>query len=230
MELTTNLDNMTLWSIVRAAPLAVQLVMALLLFLSCWSWTLIFEKGLRLWRENQRFEAFRAAYAESRYLNELLDGGAGYQKSAMFVVFRAGMMQWQKMSKGSWDLAAMSSVRKIDRSMNAELVRQVENLERGMIVLASIGTAAPFIGLFGTVWGVMNAFMGIAATGNTTLAVVAPGIAEALLATALGLVAAIPASIAYNKFANDLSILANKLEDFAEEFSALLSDHLESKG
>lgn len=99
-----------------------------------------------------------------------------------------------------------------------------------MIVLASIGTAAPFIGLFGTVWGVMNAFMGIAATGNTTLAVVAPGIAEALLATALGLVAAIPASIAYNKFANDLSILANKLEDFAEEFSALLSDHLESKG
>ena len=124
----------------------------------------------------------------------------------------------------------MSSVRKIDRSMNAELVRQVENLERGMIVLASIGTAAPFIGLFGTVWGVMNAFMGIAATGNTTLAVVAPGIAEALLATALGLVAAIPASIAYNKFANDLGILANKLEDFAEEFSALLSDHLESKG
>jgi len=124
----------------------------------------------------------------------------------------------------------MSSVRRIDRTMNVELVRQVEVLERGMIVLASIGTAAPFIGLFGTVWGVMNAFMGIAATGNTTLAVVAPGIAEALLATALGLVAAIPASIAYNKFANDLGILANKLEDFAEEFSSLLSEHLESKG
>ena len=230
MELTTNLDNMTLWSIVRAAPLAVQLVMALLLFLSCWSWTLIIEKGLRLSRENRRFADFREAYADSRYLNELLEEGAPYQKSAIFLVFHAGMMQWQKMSKGSWELATMSSVRRIDRTMNVELVRQVEVLERGMIVLASIGTAAPFIGLFGTVWGVMNAFMGIAATGNMTLAVVAPGIAEALLATALGLVAAIPASIAYNKFANDLGILANKLEDFAEEFSSLLSEHLESKG
>ena len=97
-----------------------------------------------------------------------------------------------------------------------------------MIILASIGTAAPFIGLFGTVWGVMNSFMGIAATGNTTLDVVAPGIAEALLATALGLVAAIPASVAYNKFSNDLGLIASKMEGFIDQFSSELSDSLEA--
>jgi biopolymer transport protein TolQ len=113
--------------------------------------------------------------------------------------------------------------------MQLTISREMGRMEGQMIVLASIGTAAPFIGLFGTVWGVMNSFLGIAAAGNTTLAVVAPGIAEALLATALGLVAAIPASVAYNKFSTDLGRYAGRLEDFAGEFGTILSRQLEGK-
>ena len=119
---------------------------------------------------------------------------------------------------------------RIDKVMDVTVAREMASMEKGMTFLASVGSTAPFIGLFGTVWGIMNAFVAIAATANTSLAVVAPGIAEALFATALGLFAAIPASAAYNKFTNDLSKFAERLESFAGEFSAILGRYLEERG
>jgi biopolymer transport protein TolQ len=119
---------------------------------------------------------------------------------------------------------------RIDRVMNVAFQREVEGLERRLGFLATVGSTAPFIGLFGTVWGIMNSFQSIAMTKNTSLAVVAPGIAEALLATALGLVAAIPAVVAYNKISNDLNRYAGRLETFAGEFSALLSRQMAERG
>ena len=139
------------------------------------------------------------------------------------------MSEWRNAPQTSIERTTISLIQRIDRVMQTEISRQMDAMERQMIILASIGTAAPFIGLFGTVWGVMNAFLGIAAAGDTTLAVVAPGIAEALLATALGLVAAIPASIAYNKFSTDLARFALRMEDFASLFSSLLNRELEAK-
>ena len=150
----------------------------------------------------------------------------------MASIFVSAMREWRRSSaKGlahSSDIKSGLQVR-IERVMEIAMGREMERLERHMTFLASVGSAAPFIGLFGTVWGIMNAFTSIAAAKNTSLAVVAPGIAEALFATALGLVAAIPAVIGYNKLSNDLGRYAGRLEAFAGEFGAILSRKLDEK-
>ena len=229
MEPTTSVTTASILDIVFAAPIVVQFVMALLVFLSFWSWSLIVSKSVLVWRANQSAHAFEDTFWRSQYLSELYESEEGFTKGPLFRVFAAGMREWRNASQASIERTTLSSVQRIDRIMQTEISRQMDVLERQMIILASIGTAAPFIGLFGTVWGVMNALLGIAAAGNSTLAVVAPGIAEALLATALGLVAAIPASIAYNKFSTDLARFANRMEDFASVFSSLLNRELEAK-
>ena len=147
----------------------------------------------------------------------------------MASLFVAAMREWRRSAgRGMDDSSSRQSLRqRLERVMDISIMRDMEGLERHMIFLASTGSAAPFIGLFGTVWGIMNAFTSIAASKNTSLAVVAPGIAEALFATALGLVAAIPAVIAYNKLSNDLGRYAQRLETFAGEFSAILSRQLD---
>lgn len=230
MEPTTSVTTASIIEIVLAAPLVVQLVMALLVGLSLWSWSLIVSKSLLLWQANQNAQAFEESFWRSRYLSELHDSDEPFTAGPLFQVFSTGMTEWRNAPQTTIERSTLSLIQRIDRVMQTEISRQMDTLERQMIILASIGTAAPFIGLFGTVWGVMNAFLGIAAAGDTTLAVVAPGIAEALLATALGLVAAIPASIAYNKFSTDLARFANRMEDFASLFSSLLNRELEAKG
>ena len=150
----------------------------------------------------------------------------------MSAVFVAAMREWRRSAaKGLADReqSRVSLPQRIDRVMHVTVGREMEALERHIGVLASVGSTAPFIGLFGTVWGIMNSFQSIAATKNTSLAVVAPGIAEALFATALGLVAAIPAVIAYNKISSDLDRYAKRLENFSGEFGAILSRQLEEK-
>ena len=229
MESTTGVTTASIIDIVFAAQLVVQLVMGLLVVLSLWSWTLIVGKTLLLWRANQNAQAFEESFWRSRYLSELHDSEEPFTAGPLFQVFSIGMSEWRNAPQTSIERTTISLIQRIDRVMQTEISRQMDAMERQMIILASIGTAAPFIGLFGTVWGVMNAFLGIAAAGDTTLAVVAPGIAEALLATALGLVAAIPASIAYNKFSTDLARFALRMEDFASLFSSLLNRELEAK-
>ncbi|MGB1146311.1 MAG: protein TolQ [Alphaproteobacteria bacterium] len=229
MEVTTSINTASIMEIVLAAPLVVQLVMGLLVFLSIWTWAIIVSKILMLWGATRNAGRFEDAFWTGGNLDELYDRMGQNPKDPIHSVFVAGMREWRR-SPGSAAVGnTLSIAQRIDRVMQLTISRELGRMEGQMIVLASIGTAAPFIGLFGTVWGVMNSFLGIAAAGNTTLAVVAPGIAEALLATALGLVAAIPASIAFNKFSTDLARYAGRLEDFAGEFSTILARQLEGK-
>lgn len=229
MEVTTSINTASIMEIVLAAPLVVQLVMGLLVFLSIWTWAIIVSKILMLWGATRNAGRFEDAFWTGGNLDELYDRMGQNPKDPIQSVFVAGMREWRR-SPGSAAVGNTFSIaQRIDRAMQLTISRELGRMEGQMIVLASIGTAAPFIGLFGTVWGVMNSFLGIAAAGNTTLAVVAPGIAEALLATALGLVAAIPASIAFNKFSTDLARYAGRLEDFAGEFSTILARQLEGK-
>ncbi|HCI01196.1 MAG: protein TolQ [Geminicoccus sp.] len=229
MELSTSVSTASIFEIVLGAPLVVKFVMALLVFLSIWTWAIIVSKVLLISRATREAAAFESSFWSGGNLDELYEKVGQNPKDPMQAVFAAGMREWRRTPAGLPSGSALSIAQRIDRAMMLTVARELGRMETQMIVLASIGTAAPFIGLFGTVWGVMNSFLGIAAAGNTTLAVVAPGIAEALLATALGLVAAIPASIAYNSFTTDLARYAGRLEDFSGEFGTILARQLEVK-
>ena len=229
MELSTSVSTASIFEIVLGAPLVVKFVMALLVFLSIWTWAIIVSKILLISRATREAAAFESSFWSGGNLDELYEKVGQNPKDPMQAVFAAGMREWRRTPAGLSSRSALSIAQRIDRAMMLTVARELGRMETQMIVLASIGTAAPFIGLFGTVWGVMNSFLGIAAAGNTTLAVVAPGIAEALLATALGLVAAIPASIAYNSFTTDLARYAGRLEDFSGEFGTILARQLEVK-
>ncbi|MAW36643.1 MAG: protein TolQ [Alphaproteobacteria bacterium] len=229
MELSTSVSTASIFEIVLGAPLVVKFVMALLVFLSIWTWAIIVSKILLISRATREAAAFESSFWSGGNLDELYEKVGQNPKDPMQAVFAAGMREWRRTPAGLPSGSALSIAQRIDRAMMLTVARELGRMETQMIVLASIGTAAPFIGLFGTVWGVMNSFLGIAAAGNTTLAVVAPGIAEALLATALGLVAAIPASIAYNSFTTDLARYAGRLEDFSGEFGTILARQLEVK-
>ncbi len=210
----------------------VKLVMLTLLFASFWSWAIIFDKVLRLRRLFRLADSFEDTFWSGRSLEELYERIASKPLDPMAAVFSAAMAEWKRATgKGiGGHIPSTGNVQaRIDRVMQVTTTREMERIERQMIFLASIGSTAPFIGLFGTVWGIMNSFASIAASKNTSLAVVAPGIAEALFATALGLVAAIPAVVAYNKLSTDMNRYAGRLESFAGEFGAILSRRLDEK-
>lgn len=217
-ETTVNLSFIHLFV---QADLVVKIVMIVLLLASVWCWAVIVDKGFRLMRLRRKTRAFETMFWSGHSLETLyrdLDRRADHPMAAMFT---AAMEEW---SDGRRDQGVNEElVGRVRSIMNLSQDRDLQVLERSLGTLASIGAAAPFIGLFGTVWGIMNSFQSIAMTRNTTLAVVAPGIAEALLATAMGLVAAIPAVIAYNKLSNDIDSFANRLGAFAEEFSLILA-------
>ena len=207
-------------------------VIVLLLLASFFSWTIIIDKWLRVRRLNRQANGFEELFWSGGSLDDLYDRAGERPADPMSAMFGAAMREWRRASaKGA---AAAGAVRaslqtRIDRVMTVTLGREMDRLERFMTSLASIGSTSPFIGLFGTVWGIMNSFQSIAASKNTSLAVVAPGIAEALFATALGLVAAIPAVIAYNKLSTDFGRYAGRLEAFATEFGAILSRQLDER-
>ena|SRR5262249_40697805 len=210
----------------------VKLVMVLLLLASFWTWAIIFDKALRLRRLRNQARQFEEAFWSGGSLEVLFDRLEAKAPDPMSAVFVAAMREWRRSAaKGLVQTEHMraSLQERIERVMDITLGRELDHLERHMTFLASVGSSAPFVGLFGTVWGIMNSFASIAASKNTTLAVVAPGIAEALFATALGLVAAIPAVLAYNKLSGDIGRFGNRLEAFAGEFGAILSRQLEEK-
>ena len=214
------------------ADTIVKIVMVLLLLASFWTWAIIFDKALRLRRLRNQAKQFEEAFWSGGSLEVLFDRLEAKALDPMSALFVAAMREWRRSAaKGlvQTEHMRMSLQERIERVMDITLGREMDHLERHMIFLASVGSAAPFVGLFGTVWGIMNSFASIAASKNTTLAVVAPGIAEALFATALGLVAAIPAVLAYNKLSGDIGRFGNRLEAFAGEFGAILSRQLEEK-
>ncbi|HLF58732.1 MAG TPA: protein TolQ [Alphaproteobacteria bacterium] len=222
--------NLSIWGLFVRADLIVKAVILGLVMASFWSWAIIFDKVLRMRRLDIQTTEFEDSFWSGGSLDDLYDRAGTRPQHPMAAVFSAAMREWRRsVSKGRFSASGIqeSLQQRIERVMQVAVSREMERLERYMIFLASVGSTAPFVGLFGTVWGIMNSFQAIGATHNTSLSVVAPGIAEALFATALGLVAAIPAVIAYNKISSDLGRYANRLESFSGEFSAILSRQLE---
>jgi biopolymer transport protein TolQ len=223
--------DLSMWALFMRADIIVKVVLVLLLAASFWSWSIIFEKMIRMRRLSRHTGMFEDAFWSGGSLEELYDRIQNKPQDPMAAMFSAAMREWRRsMSKGvNMREVRLSLQERIERVMQVTLAREMARLERYLSFLASVGSTAPFVGLFGTVWGIMDSFQAIAATRNTTLAAVAPGIAEALFATALGLVAAIPAVIAYNKISSDLTRYTGRLDAFSSEFSAILSRQLEER-
>ena len=222
--------DLSMWSLFLQADFIVKTVILVLAGSSVWSWAIIFEKVMLLRSVNADERKFQTQFWSGNPLDEMFDylETKPYRLDPMSSVFVAAMREWRR-SSGTLNsgVHGTSLSQRIDRVMQITMDREMERLEKRLSFLASVGSVSPFIGLFGTVWGIMNSFHNIGASSNTSLAVVAPGIAEALFATALGLVAAIPAVLAYNKLSGDMSRYASKLENFAGEFSTILSRQID---
>ena len=224
--------DLSLFGLFWRADAVVKAVLLVLVLASFWCWAIIAEKILKLRRLVVQADGFEESFWSGGSLEDLYDRIGGRPDHPMAFLFAAAMREWRRSiaGGGGGEQPLHAGIQeRIGQVMQLTMNREVENLERYLGFLATVGSTAPFIGLFGTVWGIMNSFQAIALTKNTSLAVVAPGIAEALFATALGLVAAIPAVVAYNKFSTDIVRYANRLESFAGEFSAILSRQLEER-
>jgi biopolymer transport protein TolQ len=219
---------MSLWGLFAQAHFVVKFVMLGLLAASIWCWAIVVDKQLLFSRTKRNMDRFEKIFWSGQSLEELYRSLQNRPNSSMAALFVAAMREWKRSyESGSRSVAGLQQ--RIDKVLDVTIAREVERLESKLLVLATVGSAGPFIGLFGTVWGIMTSFQSIAASKNTSLAVVAPGIAEALLATAIGLVAAIPAVIFYNKFSNQVTRQASRMEGFADEFSAILSRQIDER-
>jgi biopolymer transport protein TolQ len=215
-------------SLFMNADIVVKVVMIGLLLASVWCWAIIIDKAIRYRRIRWQMDRFEKVFWSGQSLEDLYRQLSSRATTGMAAVFVAAMREWKR----SFETGARSPLGlqvRIDKVLDATITREMERTERSLLFLATVGSAAPFIGLFGTVWGIMTSFQAIAATKNTSLTVVAPGIAEALLATALGLLAAIPAVIAYNKLSSSASVIGQRLETFADEFSTILSRQVDER-
>ena len=229
---TVAAHDLSMWGLFMMADPIVKSVMLILIFSSIWCWAIILEKRGTIARLNKRANRFEDAFWSGEPLDKLYQRIKKSPNDPMLKTFSAGMEEWQNtISSGIPEKGNLqASLRqRVERAMATTINREMHKLERGMTFLATTGSTAPFIGLFGTVWGIMNSFSAIATSNNTSLAVVAPGIAEALFATALGLVAAIPAVVAYNGFSSRLGRYGDRLDGFINDFSAILSRHLEAQ-
>lgn len=219
--------DFSMWALFARATLTVKLVMVLLIAASFWSWSVIFQKHIMYRKARRDAAAFDRSFWSGEPLDQLFEELGPDPKGRSQRVFAAGMVEWQRSHRQDGGLIANATSR-IDRSMDVAIAKEADELLHGLPILATVGSTAPFVGLFGTVWGIMNAFIEIAAQQNTNLAVVAPGIAEALMATGLGLLAAIPAVIFYNKLSADSDRIIAGYEAFADEFATILSRQLDA--
>ena len=226
---------MSVFGLFMMADPVVKAVMLLLIGASVWCWAIIFDKMTRIRRQKRGAEEFDDLFWSGGSLDDLYNNLGDEPDSAQAKVFVSAMREWRRatvkgLTSGLRGELKSSVLARIERNMSLTITREMDRLERGMNFLASIGSVSPFVGLFGTVWGIMNSFTSIAESKNTSLAVVAPGIAEALFATALGLLAAIPAVAAYNKFSGDMDKIGTSLDVFAQEFTTLLGRQLDEGG
>jgi biopolymer transport protein TolQ len=221
--------DLSLFTLFWNASWIVKTVMVGLLIASIWVWAIAIDKTVLYARSRRDMDRFEQAFWSGESLEELYRSLSSRPTHSMAALFVAAMREWKRSFEGSARSFAGLQMR-IEKVMEVTIAREVERLESRLLVLATVGSASPFVGLFGTVWGIMTSFQSIAASKNTSLAVVAPGIAEALFATAIGLVAAIPATIFYNKFASEVNKQAQRLEGFADEFAAILSRQIDERG
>lgn len=219
--------DFSLLALFMRATFTVKIVMIMLIVASFWSWSIIIQKFISYKKAKADADLFDRAFWSGEPLDELFDQLQGTPRTAAERVFAAGMTEWRRSHREDGRLIAGAHPR-IDRSMDVAIAKEAESMNGGLSFLATVGSTAPFIGLFGTVWGIKTAFEDIALAQSTNLAVVAPGIAEALLATALGLLAAIPAVVFYNKLSADSDRILGGYEAFADEFSTLLSRELDA--
>ena len=221
-------SDLSIFGLFWAAHIVVKVVMLGLLIASVWVWAIVIDKTVLFNRSRHAMDRFEKNFWSGQSLEELyrsLSERPAYSMAALFV---AAMREWKRSFESQVRSFAGLQMR-IEKVMEVTIAREIERLERRLLVLATVGSAGPFIGLFGTVWGIMTSFQSIAASKNTSLAVVAPGIAEALFATAIGLVAAIPATIFYTKFASEVNKQTQRLEGFADEFAAILSRQIDER-
>ena len=219
--------DFTMWALFARATITVKLVMIMLIVASIWCWAVIVDKMIQYRKARREADIFDRAFWSGEPLDTLFDQIGANPRGQSEKIFAAGMLEWRRSHKQDGNLIAGAQAR-IDRSMDVAIAKESAKLQKGLQILATTGSTAPFVGLFGTVWGIMNAFIEIAEAQNTSLAVVAPGIAEALLATGLGLLAAIPAVIYYNKLSADAERITAGYEAFADEFATILSRQLDS--
>lgn len=219
--------SITVWGMFAQATITVKLVMLALVAASFWTWSIIIQKTIQYREARREAEEFDRAFWSGEPLDGLFDQIGAEPEGAAQKIFAAGMTEWRRSHREDGGLIPGATSR-IDRSMDVAIAKEAERLQKGLPVLATTGSTAPFVGLFGTVFGIMNAFIEIAEQQNTNLAVVAPGIAEALLATGLGLMAAIPAVVFYNKLNADSDRILGGYEAFADEFATILSRQLDS--
>jgi len=219
----TKLSLITLFA---NADIVVQVVMLGLLLASIWVWAIVVDKFLLYRRTKRSMDQFEQTFWSGHSLEELYRNQSARPAHSMGALFVAAMREWKRSVEGTSRAIGGLQMR-IEKVMDVTIAREIERLERHLLVLATVGSAGPFIGLLGTVWGIMTSFRAIAGQQSTSLAVVAPGIAEALFATAIGLLAAIPATIFYNKFVSEVNRQAQRLEGFADEFAAILSRQID---
>ena len=220
--------DLSLISLFGAADRIVQLVVIGLLAASVWAWAIIVDKAILFRRTNGQMTRFERIFWSGQSLEDLYRSLQDRSTTGMAAVFAAAMREWKR----SFEKGARSPIglqTRIDKVIDVIVAREMERMEKRLLFLASVGSAAPFVGLFGTVWGIMVSFQGIAVTGSSSLAVVAPGIAQALLATGVGLFAAIPAVVAFNKLSNSAARIGQRLEGFADEFTAILSRQVDER-
>ena len=219
--------DFSLLALFARATLTVKVVMIALIIMSFWSWAIIIQKHIMLRASRKEASVFDRAFWSGEPLDELFEKIGSEAEGPSEKIFAAGMLEWRRSHRQDGGLIAGAQAR-IDRAMDVAISRESERLNNGLSFLATTGSTAPFIGLFGTVWGIKHAFEQIAISQNTNLAVVAPGIAEALLATGIGLVAAIPAVVFYNKLNSDSERVLGGYEAFADEFATILSRQLDA--
>jgi len=220
--------DVSLIALFLQAHWVVKAVMMGLLACSVWVWAIAIDKIFLYSRTKRAMDRFEQAFWSGQSIEELYRSLSAKPTQSMAACFVAAMREWKRSFESQSRSFAGLQMR-IEKVMNVSIAREVERLERRLLVLATVGSAGPFVGLFGTVWGIMSSFQSIAASKNTSLAVVAPGIAEALFATAIGLIAAIPATIFYNKFISEVNRQAQRLEGFADELSAILSRQIDER-
>jgi len=221
MTVTQDLD---IWTLILNASIVVKVVLVLLLGVSFMSWMFIFQKWFSIRRAAAQTDKFEREFWSGNDLNSLYQGAVNHRHTigSLERIFEAGFREFVKLRSGQRPADASDMVDGARRAMRATFQREMDFLERHLAFLASTGSVSPYVGLFGTVWGIMHAFRSLANVQQATLAQVAPGIAEALVATAIGLFAAIPAVVAYNRYSHDIERLANRFESFMEEFSNIL--------
>ena len=227
----TTRQALSIYDMFAESDIFMKLLILGLIFASVWSWAIIFNKIKTFRRVKEQSKIFENKFWSGNSLDALYEKVGNHPTSPLAAIFASAMKEWKRSaSRKELKNKGVSVQERIDKVMQITIDREAESLETHMIFLASTGSVSPLLGLFGTVWGIMDSFHSIGLTQNTNIAAVAPGVAEALLTTAIGLIAAIPALIAYNKFSNDIDRITNRMETFSGELSAIISRQIEQVG